>query len=66
MSPALQSDVLRTQSRTLTLTLTYNPNQVGDPLRYVGVVLLLGVTPLQHPLLARQGFYTVDGTKRRS
>ena len=37
---------------------------MGDPLRYVGVVLLLGVTPLQHPLLARQGFYTVDGTHR--
>ena len=37
---------------------------MGDPLRYVGVVLLLGITPLQHPLLARQGFYTVDGTHR--
>ena len=37
---------------------------MGDPLRYVGVVLLLGITPLQHPLLARQGFYTMDGTHR--
>ena len=38
--------------------------KVADPLRYVGVVLLLGVSPLRDPLLHRQGFYTVDGTCR--
>ncbi len=26
----------------------------GDPLRYVGVVLVMGVSPLQHPLLREQ------------
>jgi hypothetical protein len=35
---------------------------VGDPLRYVGVVLLLGITPLQHPLLARQVTLTLTLT----
>ena len=36
----------------------------GDALRYVGVVVVLGVCRTQHPLLRRGGFYTVDGTHR--
>ena len=36
----------------------------GDPLRYVGVVIVLGVSTHAHPLLSNQGFYTVDGTHR--
>ena len=38
--------------------------KVGDPLREVGVVVVLGLSTTQHPLLHRQGFYTVDGTHR--
>ena len=36
----------------------------GDGHRYVGVVVVLGVCDLQHPLLHEQGFYTLDGTHR--
>ena len=38
--------------------------KVGDALREVGVVVVLGLSTTQHPLLHRQGFYTVDGTHR--
>ena len=36
----------------------------GDPHRYVGIVIVLGVSTYQHPLLHEQGFYTVDGVHR--
>ncbi len=36
----------------------------GDDLRYLGVALVLGVSPVTHPLLDARGFYTVDGTSR--
>jgi 2-polyprenyl-6-methoxyphenol hydroxylase-like FAD-dependent oxidoreductase len=35
-----------------------------DTPRYVGVVLFLGESRIQHPLLHEQGFYTVDGLHR--
>ena len=34
------------------------------PLRYLGVVLLLGLSTTVHPLLAARGFYTLDGAAR--
>jgi salicylate hydroxylase len=36
----------------------------GGPLRYLGVVILLGISPAQHPLLDARGFYTIDGRRR--
>ena len=36
----------------------------GDPHRYVGVVVVLGLCALHHPLLHCQGFYTLDGQHR--
>ena len=38
--------------------------KIGDGLRYVGVVLVLGISDYQHQLLHKQGFYTMDGTHR--
>jgi len=45
------------------------PNAGGDlksggELRYLGVALCTGFTDLNHALLRRQGFYTVDGRSR--
>ena len=34
-------------------------------LNYLGVVLVTGFTKLNHPLLAKQGFYTLDGERAR-
>jgi 2-polyprenyl-6-methoxyphenol hydroxylase-like FAD-dependent oxidoreductase len=36
----------------------------GDAHRYVGIVVVLGVSDHQDPLTREQGFYTVDGTHR--
>ena len=36
----------------------------GDAHRYVGVVVVMGVCELQHPLLHEQGFYTMDNEHR--
>ena len=36
----------------------------GDAHRYVGIVIVLGVSDHQDPLTREQGFYTVDGTHR--
>ena len=36
----------------------------GDAHRYVGVVVVLGVCALHHPLLHLQGFYSLDGEHR--
>lgn len=43
---------------------TVRSQKVGDSPRYVGVVVVLGESTLDHPLLRGQGFYTVDGTHR--
>lgn len=49
------SDGVRSVTRAL---------KFGDTLRYVGVVVVLGVCRCWHPLLREQGFYTVDGENR--
>ena len=36
----------------------------GGALRYLGVLLMLGLSPAAHPLLSRGGFYTLDGGGR--
>lgn len=36
----------------------------GGTLRYIGVVLVLGLSKTQHPLLDARGFYTLDGNTR--
>lgn len=38
--------------------------KTGDELQYLGVMAVVGITPMQHPLLARRGFYTLDGQAR--
>ncbi|KAL1523893.1 hypothetical protein AB1Y20_018812 [Prymnesium parvum] len=38
--------------------------KLRDELRYVGVLLVLGISDHVHPLLRHQGFYTVDGVHR--
>ena len=35
----------------------------GASLNYLGVVLITGFTTLRHPLLEKQGFYTLDGAR---
>jgi 2-polyprenyl-6-methoxyphenol hydroxylase-like FAD-dependent oxidoreductase len=37
----------------------------GASLNYLGVVLITGFTQLRHPLLEKQGFYTLDGKRAR-
>ena len=37
----------------------------GASLNYLGVVLITGFTTLRHPLLEKQGFYTLDGARAR-
>ena len=37
----------------------------GASLNYLGVVLITGFTALRHPLLEKQGFYTLDGARAR-
>ena len=37
----------------------------GASLNYLGVVLITGFTTLAHPLLEKQGFYTLDGARAR-
>jgi salicylate hydroxylase len=39
-------------------------SSVGGTLRYIGVVLVLGLSKTQHPLLDARGFYTLDGNTR--
>lgn len=36
----------------------------GGGLSYLGVTVVLGLSTAQHPLLARRGFYTLDGAHR--
>lgn len=38
--------------------------QRSNGLRYLGVVAVVGISSLRHPLLERRGFYTVDGEHR--
>ncbi|KAK3238983.1 hypothetical protein CYMTET_51059 [Cymbomonas tetramitiformis] len=35
-----------------------------DPLKYLGVMIILGLAPYRHALLDERGFYTLDGTHR--
>ena len=54
-SVLIGADGVRSVVRTL---------KFGDPHRYVGVVVVLGVSDCTHPLTQMQGFYTVDGVHR--
>ena len=36
----------------------------APPLRYLGVLIVVGIVPSDHPLVVGRGFYTVDGTIR--
>ena len=38
--------------------------KIKDDLKYLGVMAVVGTSPLNHPLLTRRGFYTLDGTHR--
>jgi hypothetical protein len=49
------ADGIRSQIRSV---------KMGDELKYLGVMAVVGTTPHQHPLLASRGFYTVDGIHR--
>lgn len=35
-----------------------------NTMRYVGVAVILGISPAQHPLVHQQGFYVLDGQHR--
>jgi len=37
---------------------------VSRGFQYIGVSVILGISSFQHPLLAQQGYYVLDGTHR--
>ena len=41
-----------------------NDAMKSDSIQYIGVSVILGISCFQHPLLANQGYYIIDGTHR--
>lgn len=59
----LGSDGLRSKVRELR-DLKYLPISVQSPLNYIGISVMIGISPINHPLLNKKGFYVLDGTHR--
>jgi len=52
------------RSRVRSLALSRSLGGASPPLSHMGVVLLLGISSFEHPLLSARGFYTIDGFSR--